>query len=435
MPRFTSTPLMLYQFATAALSPLMPFYLAKRQRRGKEDAARLPERFGVAMLPRPAGSLLWVHAASVGEANSALPLMEEIKRAVPEQNILLTTGTVTSARLMQQRLPKGVIHQFVPIDTPLAVARFLAHWQPNLALMVESELWPNLLSQTRKMGCRMVLVNARMSESSFHSWRRFSGMAKELLSSFTDIFAQSEEDAVRYRALGAENVSCLGNLKYDGMPLPADADMLVELEAARAGRPAWLAASIHPGEDAMVAETHLAIKARHTRLLTVVVPRHPEKGAAMAGVFKAAGLNTSLRSAEEYIAPETDVYIADTLGELGLFYRAFPLCFIGGSLIAHGGQNPLEAARLGCTILFGHHMENFADISAGLLSAGAAQQVDSAPALAEALFKFLDPAHGAHLRAAYASHASTWMIGKSGVNARLLSALLPMLSPRVANAA
>lgn len=428
-------PLVMYRALTSAVSPFMPLYLARRQRRGKEDAARLPERFGVALLPRPEGPLLWVHAASVGEANSALPLLEEIKRTLPEQNIMLTTGTVTSARLMKQRLPAGVIHQFVPIDTPHAVARFLAHWKPTLALMVESELWPNLLMQTRKTGCRMVLVNARMSDASFHAWKRFHGMVAELLASFSEVFAQSEEDASRYRALGAKNVSCFGNLKYDGVPLPADADMLVQLEAARAGRPAWLAASIHPGEDAVVAEVHSSIKARHPRLLTVVVPRHPEKGEAMATTFSAAGLRVAMRSKHQYITPETEVYIADTLGELGLFYRTFPLCFIGGSLIPHGGQNPLEAARLGCAILFGNHMENFSDIASGLLRAEAAQQVESPKALTDALFKFLDPAHGAHLRAAYASHASTWMIGKSGVNARLLNAILPMLSSRVADAA
>lgn len=294
--------------------------------------------------------------------------------------------------------------------------------------MVESELWPNLVTETKRYRCTLLLVNARMSEASFHGWKRFSGMARELLRCFSGVYAQSEADAARFRALGAPTVKCVGNVKFDSPPLPAEAAALASLERACSGRMVWLAASLHPGEDAMVAEAHARLKVRFSKLLTVIVPRHPEKGAAMAVVCEAAGLRTSLRSENAVIEANTDVYIADTLGELGLFYRAFPLCFIGGSLISHGGQNPLEAARLGCTILFGPYMHNFADIASGLLRADAALEVRNTEELSHTLSRCFDALEGGHLRAGYAARASAWMLGKSGVNDALLAEILPHLA-------
>lgn len=414
-----------YRAATCLLAPLMPLYLRRRERRGKEEPARLGERLGAASLARPPGKLLWLHAASVGEANSVLPLIEAIRARFPAWHMLLTTGTVTSAALMRSRLPAGVMHQYVPVDTPRAVARFVAHWKPDAALWVESELWPNLLDAARSAGCRLLLINARMSERSFAGWRRAPKLIAYLLGCFEVVFAQSEEDGARYRALGAARVECVGNMKYDAAPLPADAALVAALTAQTAGRTAWLAASLHPGEVALVAAAHLALRARFPGVLTVVVPRHPAKGAAMRQSFAQAGLRAALRSERTEITPETEVYIADTLGELGLFYRAFPRAFIGGSLVAHGGQNPLEAARTGCAILFGPHMFNFTDIARGLLRAEAAREVADARALAAALEAlFTHPP----LAAGMAARASAWVLGQGGVNTRLLEAITPVLS-------
>lgn len=414
----------LYRAVTALISPLIPFYLRRRARRGREDAARLPERLGITTMPRPEGKLVWLHAASVGEANSVLPLIEALRRERPRLTLLLTTGTVTSARLMAQRLPEGVIHQFVPVDTPRAAARFVAHWRPQMALWAESELWPNLLGATHHAGCRMSLINARMSERSFHSWRRFPGMIRAMLGRFECILAQSEADAARFKALGAVRVECLGNLKYDGALLTADAQGLIEMERQMQGRPRWLAASIHPGEDEAVAGVHRCLRAQFPDLLTVIVPRHPARGAAMHSVFSQEGSTAALRSRGETILRETDIYIADTLGELGLFYRLCNVAFIGGSLVPHGGQNPLEAARLGCAILFGPHMFNFVDMAEGLLAARAARGVADEEELAEAVWELLTNTQKA---AGMSARGSAWAIDRGGVSERVLTRILPLV--------
>ncbi len=413
-----------YRSFTALAAPLIPFYLQQRKARGKEDATRIGERLGRPSVSRPAGQLLWLHAASVGEANSVQPLIAALRKSRPGLNLLLTTGTVTSAKLMKERLPAGVIHQYASVDTPQAAQGFVKHWQPDIAIFVESELWPNLLEATRASGCRMLLANARMSGRSFRKWKLFRPLIAQMLSCFETVFAQSENDAMRYRALGAKEVECLGNLKYDGDPLEADAEILLQLEHQVAGRPRWLAASIHPGEVETVATAHRDLSRSFPGLLTIVVPRHPEKGVAMAHNFAQAGCMTALRSRGQAAQLSTEIYIADTLGELGLFYRLCKPVFIGGSLIDHGGQNPLEPARLGCAILFGRHMFNFEDIADGLLAADAARQVTDASMLAENLKKLLaDP----QAMAGMSSRASAWVIGKSGVNERLLARILPLV--------
>lgn len=414
-----------YRALTFAASPFIPLWLRLRERRGKEDAARISERFGYASIARPAGKLIWVHAASVGEANSALGLIAGLRARYPHATLLLTTGTVTSASLMRKRLPAGVLHQFVPIDTPQATKRFMAHWQPNVGLLVESELWPNLLFEAHAEGCKLALINARISEKSFRMWNKFPFFIRTMLDWIFAIYAQSEADAERFRKLGATQVEHLGNLKFDGEPLAADAEELTKLAAAIGNRPHWLAASIHPGEDAMIAEVHRTLIATFPNLLTIVVPRHASRGAAMREVFPHA----AQRSKHEPVTADTRVYIADTMGELGLFYRLCNVVFIGGSLIPHGGQNPLEPARLGCAILFGPHMFNFADIAEGLLQAEAAAQIaDAASLVGAAKQQLLDAAK----RAGMAARASAWVIGKAGVNERLIERLSPMLAEALA---
>ncbi|MGB1546917.1 MAG: 3-deoxy-D-manno-octulosonic acid transferase [Alphaproteobacteria bacterium] len=415
---------LLYRTATVLGAPGVRMYLRWRLRRGKEDRARLPERLGVASRPRPSGPLVWVHAASVGESLSVLPLVSRLCEETSRPRVLVTTGTVTSAALMTERLPEGAFHQFSPVDLPGAVTRFLDHWRPDLVLWVESEFWPNLLSELRRRKLPAVLVNARLSDRSWRGWRRLGGFAAELLGSFQLALAQSEEMADRLQSLGARKVECVGNLKYAADPLPVKAEALDRLKDEIGSRPRWLAASIHPGEEQKAGRAHRRLKERHPGLLTLIVPRHPNLGAKMAAGLRAVGLNVARRGGGEAITAETDVYLADTLGELGLFYRLAPIVFVGGSLVPHGGQNLLEPARLDSAILHGPHVENFARIAWALGKAEAAVEVvdeDGLVATVDALLK--DPERARRMAAAAREVAE----GEAGVLDRILDRLQPFL--------
>lgn len=372
------------------LTPAVRLWLQRRVTQGKENAARLGERFGQAGKPRPPGPLVWCHGASVGEAQALLPLLLHLHKIRPDVTLLLTTGTVTSAALVEQRVAEtAIIHQFVPVDLPAAVDAFLDHWQPDLVLWSESDFWPGILAELRRRNIPALLANARLSEKSVSRWLLAPGTARWLLSAFAAIYAQTGGDGERLRRLGACNVTEAGNLKQAAPPLPADDAALTEWRARLAGRPLWLAASTHPGEEAQIAAAHRLLKPQLPGLLTMIVPRHPDRGAALKTELAAADLQIALRSAGELPDAGSDLYIADTMGELGLWYRLCPVVMMGGSLIPHGGQNPLEPARLGCAVLFGPQMFNFSEASAGLLAAGAALQVQDAQGIADAVATLL----------------------------------------------
>ncbi len=380
-----------YGLAGRAAVPALRRMLRNRVPRGKEIVERLPEREGIDPTPRPAGRLLWLHAASVGEAVSLLPVLAALDPAIA---VLMTTGTVTSARLLAQRLPElglaaRVRHRFVPLDVPGWAARFLDHWRPDAAAFVESELWPNLIFACRRRKIPLALVNARMSDRSFSQWRRFvPGLAREMLGGFAAVQARSAQDAARLRALGAPDAAMTGDLKFAAPALPADAAELAMLRGVVNGRPIWLAASTHPGEEALVAAAHARIAARAPGLLTIVAPRHPERGAEIA-----ASLGGVPRRGLGEGPPAQGLWLADTLGELGLFYRLSGLAFVGKSLVGRGGQNPLEPARLGCAVSVGPHTGNFANAVDTLLAAGSLERVPDMPALAEwAAGMLADPA-------------------------------------------
>ncbi len=365
--------LRVYRLISAAAMPIAPLLLARRLARGKEQRGRVSERRGEAGLARPDGGLIWLHAASVGELASVLPLIERISsRGV---SVLVTTGTVTSSGLAEQRLPRGVIHQYVPVDVPLYVRRFLTHWQPDLALFVESDLWPNMMIETSRRGVPMILVNARLSENSFHRWRHLPRTIGNLLKRFDLCLAGTPDDALRLSDLGAPRVITTGNLKLD-VPAPsADSTQLARLKDAIAGRPVIAAASTHAGEEDIVIAAHKRLSRTFPNLLTLIAPRHPDRGAAIADIAAAAGLTVRLRSHGELPNAATSIYVADTMGELGLLYRVAPFVFVGGSLVPHGGQNPIEAAKLGAAILHGPHVWNFAEIYAALDNAHGAELV------------------------------------------------------------
>jgi 3-deoxy-D-manno-octulosonic-acid transferase len=414
--------LRIYRLLSAAAAPFAPILLARRVKRGKEHRQRLPERRGESRIARPDGPLVWLHGASVGELVSVLPLIERIRaRAFP---VLVTSGTVTSSGLAEQRLPRGVVHQFVPLDVPRFVRRFLNHWRPDLALFVESDLWPNMMIEASARAVPMVLINGRLSENSLRRWRRVPNSIADLLRRLDLCLAGTSSDAARFGELGALQVVTTGNLKLDVPAPPADRAKLDALRNAIGGRPVIAAASTHAGEEGAVIEAHGRLRANFPGLLTLIAPRHPERGPGVAKIAAAAGWSAALRSRGELPKRATEIYVADTVGELGLIYRLAPVVFIGGSLVKHGGQNPIEAAKLRTAILHGPHVWNFADIYAALDGARGAELVNDADHLTACLAALLtDP--DACARIAEAGHATVEALG--GALERTLASLDPYL--------
>lgn len=367
--------LKLYRAASWASAPVARMVLERRLREGKEDPARLRERTGEAGRERPQGALTWIHGASVGESLSVLPLVARLKAEDPSLNVLVTTGTVTSAKLMAERLPVGAIHQFIPVDHPRFVRGFLDHWRPDRVLFVESEFWPNLLIEARRRARFLALVNGRVSPKSFDDWKGKPQTIRYLLSQFDCLIAQDRQNAERLAALAGREVPSFGNLKNAAPPLPGDSLEEARILAQIDGRPFWLAASTHPGEEESIFAAHAALSAEFPNLLTILAPRHPERGVEVASLAAAKGLGARRRSKREPIDAKTGVYVADTLGELGLFYRLSNIAFVGGSLVEKGGHNPLEPARLASAILHGPHTFNFVETYADMRGAGGAALV------------------------------------------------------------
>jgi 3-deoxy-D-manno-octulosonic-acid transferase len=376
-----------YQRLSVAMVPLAPALIKRRLKQGKEDPARIGERRGLSRDVRPHGALVWIHGASVGEVLAAAGLIEKLRAL--NIRILLTSGTVTSAAIVAKRFPSDIIHQYVPYDSPRYVARFLDHWRPSLALFVESDLWPNLILSSAARRLPMVLINGRMSHRSFPRWRRVTATISALLGRFDVCLAQSDVDAERFTALGSRNVVTTGNLKLDVPAPPADAAKLERLMSVTRGRPIIVAASTHPGEEELLLAAHRALAGFFPSLLSVIVPRHAHRGEAIARAISASGLQVSLRSREELPTAATDIYLADTMGELGLFYRLAPIVFMGGSLVEHGGQNPIEAIKLGASIVHGPHVFNFTDVYEALDGAGGARRADTQEALVKQLGQLL----------------------------------------------
>jgi 3-deoxy-D-manno-octulosonic-acid transferase len=369
--------------------------------------------------------LIWIHAASVGETASMLALVDRLleERRV---SVLITTGTVTSARLIEDRTGRrhGLMHQFVPLDHPRFVRAFLDHWRPDLALWVESELWPNLIHEARARAIPMLLLNARMSARSFHGWQRLPSVIRPLLAGFDLCLAQDQVHAERLKQLGAKRALCVGDLKSAAAPLPAAASELDRLARQIGDRPIWLAASTHDGEEAIAADAHRALRREVPTILTMIAPRHPSRADGIAAMLRAKGLTVARRSEHHDIAGDTDVYLADTLGELGLFYRLTGIAFIGGSLVPMGGHNPYEAAQLDCAILHGPDMSNAAAIARALANATAAEIVRDAEALAQGVHHLV---HNPHERARRAAAALAVADASRGVLDAVMDHIAPWL--------
>jgi 3-deoxy-D-manno-octulosonic-acid transferase len=392
--------LMAYRVALALVAPLARPLLRARAREGKEDPARLGERLGYAAAARPAGPLVWLHGASVGESVSLIPLIAGLRAERPDLAFLVTSGTCAAANILARRLPRGVIHQYAPVDTPGAVDRFLRHWRPDLGVFAESELWPNLILGAREAGTRLALVSARMGEKSARAWRARPSAARAMLASFDLVLPQDAATAARLGELGARIGGRL-NLKRVSEPLPCDAAELERLRAAIGGRPVLLAASTHAPEEALIAAAAADLA---PDLLTVIAPRHPERAGEILRQLGAAGV--AQRSAGARVTPQTRVYLADTFLELGLFIRLADLVVMGGGFARFGGHNPLEAAQLGRGVVSGPGVANHADVYAEMAGAGAAVIVANEADLAPTLRRLMaDPAARQAMGAAAKAYA------------------------------
>jgi 3-deoxy-D-manno-octulosonic-acid transferase len=419
-----------WRLLTGALSPMARLLLRRRAARGKEDWTRLNERLGISGQARPDGRLVWVHGASVGESLSALPLIEKL---LEDATVLVTSGTVTSAAMMSQRLPQGVsqgsskraLHQFVPLDTPGAVARFLDHWKPDAGLFVESDLWPNLILGAAARGVKLALVNARISARSAERWGWARKSVATLLASFDMVLAQDDEGAERFRKLGARNVEVVGSLKADAPVLPVDEEALAQLRQTIGPRPVLLAAQTHPGEDETILPAHDLLRARYPDLLTILVPRHTARGADLEMLCGARAYRR--RSTGEQISPQTAVYIADTMGELGLFYRLTPFCFLGGTLVPLGGHNVLEPAALHCAVLAGPHTLSAPRAYEAVLQAQGFGRIASSTDIAREAERLLNDAQAARAAGDAAARGAAALAGAVG---RTQTALRTMLDAR-----
>ncbi len=384
-----------YRWLTGLLEPLAPRLLDARAQRGKEDRDRLNERLGHSDMPRPDGPLVWLHGVSVGETLSLLPVVDRLRRKRPDVAVLVTSGTLTSAAMMAKRLPPGVIHQFAPIDGPKATAAFLDHWRPDVGVLVESELWPNLILGARERGVKLVLASARITDKTAEGWQRFPGAARDLLAAFADIMPQDEASTERLRAIGARTGEHV-NLKLSGGPLPDDTGDFARLSAVIGDRPVVLAASTHPLEELAIVR---ALDQIADRLFLIVAPRHPERSGEVSDELTAAGYVHAVRSRGDALARDTDIYLGDTLGEMGLFMRLADVVVMGGSFSpvlggpVIGGHNPLEPARLGKPAVSGPDVANWTEVCRDLAEAGGLAFVSGPGQLSAAVAPLLaDPA-------------------------------------------
>lgn len=380
--------LFFYQCALVLFYPIILLLLLYRLLKGKEDFKRINERLGFPKKERPQGKLVWLHGASVGECLSMLPLVKKLLQEDSSLHVMVTSGTVTSAKLMEQRLPERAFHQFIPVDTPLAARRFVHHWNPNIVLWFESDFWPSMLTAIYKSKTPLVLLNGRISDKSFNRWQKFPRIIKSIQSLFTLSFGQTKEDARRLGVLGAKDVVSTGNLKFAAVNPPFDKVELENMHQLIGSRPVWCMASTHDDEETKGADIHLELMKKFPNLLTVFVPRHPNRAENICQMLTKRGLRLARRSLKQEITSSTQVYLADTIGEMGLLYQLAPIVFVGGSLIKFGGQNMLEPMRLSRTVIIGPHAFNFREIVKTAKEQKALIEVQSVNELKETLEKF-----------------------------------------------
>lgn len=390
---FWVSPLKLYLGFSAISAPLYHVIQRSRLRQGKECAQRRRERFGITDLVRPEGRLVWFHAASIGESFALFDLIRAVLAEAEDIHVLVTTNSLTSGRLLVERLHHRAVHQFAPYDTRGAVNCYLSHWRPDVAIWAESELWPRLLRETSSRDIPMLLVNARVSLRTLKRWRRWPHVVFDLLKPFHRILVQEHTLAHVLQEVGVprERLDVVGSLKEDRSPLDASPKKLADMTERLEGRARWLAASTHEGEETALVEAHEKAFGRGgSAPLLVIAPRHPQRGPEIARELQGQGWRVGLRSNGEEPTTDTEIYIADTLGEMGIWYRLCPVAFVGGSLEPVGGHNPYEPVQLGCAVIHGTEVSNFADIYQRLKHCGGAVPANSPDAVAQALLSLQD---------------------------------------------
>ena len=421
-----------YWLAMQAARPLLPLFIARRERAGKEDGLRHQERLGHTDAERPEGPLAWVHAASVGETNAVLPLCT----ALTERGftVLITTVTTTAAQTVADKTSDhaGIVHQYAPLDVPSIVQKFLDHWQPSLAIFAESEIWPMTIKALSARSIPSAIVNGRMSDRSFRRWRKFKSATPSLFGRIDQVLVRGEEDLLRFQELGAAKIAITGNLKYDSPAAKIDPEQLSKLQRDIGQRPVFLATSTHRGEDEIVLQAHAILQKAHPNLLTCIIPRHPRRGENVAELASQEGRKTELRTVSGNPSPSCEIYVADTLGELGLFYSIAPVALIGGSLLPVGGHNPIEAAQQGCAVLSGPQVFNFREVFGVLEGADGCLIVNDAAQIAAAVTRCLaDPLYAKSM----AANATKSLDNVGGAVARSLAALEPTLARALSQSA
>ena len=417
-----------YRTLTAHSSACIKMALQKRADKGKEDKNRLTERWGQPGRPRPDGPLVWIHAASVGETQSALIVITKIREISPTLPILITTGTRTSCELVSKRIKdEHIIHQYLPFDHPAWVKIFLEHWKPSIALWMESELWPNMLLALKDRGIPAYLINARLSDRSFRRWKLFKKSAQQILECFSMVFAQTEKDMEKFISLGSKNVHTLGNLKYSAEPLPLNKQNLEDIHTITKDRTIWLYASTHDGEEALACKTHSQLKEAIPDLLTIIVPRHPERREDIIQICENYNCTATLRG-DHLQLPDTntDIYIADTLGELGLFYQLAPLTCIGRSFSSDGGggHNPIEALQQECCVLYGPNVQYQQQLYDDMQEADAAIPLHTEEDLATQLLSLLQ---NPDRLTSYHNKGQAFLADKTKIIDTLMQHLTPVL--------
>lgn len=381
-----------YLGLSSIAGPMYRLLLRSRLKQGKEVATRIGERFGKTDKKRPDGFLVWFHAASVGESQALLTPLHQILAQVPDLHVLVTTTTRTSAELLSQQLPERALHQFSPVDTKQATKAFLRHWQPDLAIWTESEIWPRLMIETAELGTPMHLINARVSPKTAERWRTYGRPLSYLLERFVTIATQDEATRNLITSLGIDDtrVSVTGSTKSQAAPLPHDPGTLSKLRHAVGARNCWLAASTHPGEEEYVLASHQEMLQSDPDALLILVPRHPERGVEVRRMITSAGLSCAQRSLHEALNDSTQVYLADTMGEMGLWYRLAPISFVGGSLVPIGGHNPYEPIALGSAVISGPGVYNFGDIYTTLDEVDGVTMISDGERLVDAVQRLQD---------------------------------------------
>ncbi|MEE9315271.1 MAG: lipid IV(A) 3-deoxy-D-manno-octulosonic acid transferase [Rhizobiaceae bacterium] len=421
---WAQTTLKLYRGVGSLIYPFTGPFLRARARKGKEDRERRGERYGYASHDRPEGPLVWLHAASVGESLAIMPLIKRMEDF--GINLVLTTGTVTSASIANDRLSERTIHQYVPMDMKRAVSRFLDHWKPDLAIFAESEIWPTTISELAVRNVPQILVNARMSDRSNKRWSKRPALAEAIFGQLSQVIAQSELDGERFRALGAPWVTVAGNLKIDVGELPAASSAVKALTTMINKRPTWVAISTHKGEEESVAAVHKMLAAHIPDILTILVPRHPNRSEEILADLSNLELNIVTRSSGNPIQKDTQIFLGDSIGEMGLYLRLSEIAFMGKSLKSEGGQNPIEPAMMNTAILSGRYVQNFRETYQTLLDAGGARLVRDEQMLAGHVLHLLRNKQDLKIMQVAAKQSVEAM---TGALERSISVLDPYLTP------